>query len=145
MSMNEREFRYEVGQDILTGRFLPVPAYNTAVQVAEGSVTAAGNVASFSLPAGARALVLRAYVANEGSSGPAEVDLVAGSSTLIPYYLSSPGMLMDSGDLLSPIASIVNMSTSPITVALSCTSITSGNTVKAAMTYMLMPDNRPTL
>jgi len=136
--------RYPVGQDVATGRFIPEPAYNTAVLTVSGSTTATGAIATLSLPAGARALILRVVMANEGSSGAVAGWLVAGTTNLHPLYLPSPGLLELKGDLLSPVA-VVNAGTSAMSVSASISSNSASNTVAASIDYMIMPDTRPSM
>jgi|GEM_PF-2713163 len=134
---------YNAGQDVATGRFIPEPAYNTAVLTASGSTTSTGAVASFTLPAGARALVLRVVVANEGSSGAVAGWLTAGAANLHPLFLPSPGVLELKGDLLSPVAVVNNTTASPLSVSASISSNSASNPVAVSINYMIMPDNRP--
>jgi len=136
---------YNVGQDVATGRFIAEPAYNTAVLTASGSTTSTGVAASFTLPAGARALILRVIVANEGSSGAVAGWLTAGAANLHPLYLPSPGVLELKGDLLSPVAVVNNTTTNSLSVAVNVTSNASSNPVGASINYTIMPDNRPTM
>ena len=131
------------GQDIGSGREIPYPAYNTAVLTAYGSATAAGAVATFSLPAGARALILKVALTNEGTGGASVYALESNGSKVIPYYLPSAGEILDSGTLTEPIAFIANATTAAITVGIYATSIASGNTVEASVNYLIMPDWRP--
>ena len=131
------------GQDIGSGRNVVYPAYNTAVLTAYGSATAAGAVATFTLSPGARALILKVYVTNEGTGGASVFALESNGSKLIPYYLPSAGEITDNGTLTEPIAFIANTTTSAITVGIYATSVASGNTVEAAINYMIMPDWRP--
>jgi len=114
------------------------------VLTASGSTTSTGVAASFTLPAGARALILRVVMANEGSSGAAAGWLVAGTTNLHPLYLPSPGVLELKGDLMSPVA-VVNAGTSALSVAVNVTSNGSSNTVAASIDYMIMPDTRPAM
>jgi len=144
MPNDNDKVRYPVGQDVATGRNMPLPAYNTAVLTVSGSTTSTGATASLSLPAGARALILRVVMANEGSSGAAAAWLVAGTSNLHPLYLPSPGLLELKGDLMSPVA-VVNAGTSALSVAVNVTSNSSSNLVGASINYMIMPDTRPAM
>ncbi len=134
-----------LGQDVGTGRWIPEPAYNTLAATATGSATAAGAVATFNLPAGSRALILRVYVTNEGTGGASSYALEAAGSAVVPYYLPSAGELIDSGSLKEPVAFIANTTTSSIPVGIYALSVASGNTVRAAVTYMIMPDWRPSV
>ena len=136
---------YNVGQDVATGRFLPEPAYNTAVLTASGSTTSTGVAASFTLPAGARALVLRVVMANEGSSGAVAGWLAAGATNLHPLFLPSPGVLELKGDLLSPVAVVNNTTTGALSVSANILSNSASNPVAVSINYMIMPDNRPTM
>jgi len=144
MPNDNDKVRYPVGQDVATGRNMPLPAYNTAVLTVSGSTTATGAIASLALPAGARALILRVVVANEGSSGAVAGWLVAGTTNLHPLYLPSPGVLELKGDLMSPVA-VVNAGTSALSVAVNVTSNSSSNPVGASINYMIMPDTRPAM
>ena len=145
MPNDNDKVRYPVGQDLATGRFIPEPAYNTAVLTVSGSTTSTGAIATLSLPAGARALILRVVMANEGSSGAAAGWLVAGTSNLHPLYLPSPGVLELKGDLLSPVAVVNNTTTSALSVSASISSNSASNTVGASINYMIMPDTRPAM
>jgi len=144
MSNDNDKVRYPAGQDLATGRNMPLPAYNTAVLTVSGSTTSTGAIATLSLPAGARALILRVVMANEGSSGAVAGWLVAGTSNLHPLYLPSPGVLELKGDLLSPVA-VVNAGTSALSVSASISSNSASNTVAASIDYMIMPDTRPSM
>ena len=144
MPNDNDKVRYPVGQDVATGRNMPLPAYNTAVLTVSGSTTATGAIASLALPAGARALILRVVMANEGSSGAVAGWLVAGTTNLHPLYLPSPGVLELKGDLMSPVA-VVNAGTSALSVAVNVTSNSSSNPVGASINYMIMPDTRPAM
>jgi len=145
MPNDNDKVRYPVGQDLATGRNMPLPAYNTAVLTVSGSTTATGAIASLVLPAGARALILRVVMANEGSSGPAAAWLMAGTSNLHPLYLPSPGVLELKGNLMSPVAVVNNTTTSALSVAVNVTSNSSSNLVGASINYMIMPDTRPAM
>ena len=144
MPNDNDKVRYPVGQDVATGRNIPLPAYNTAVLTVSGSTTSTGAIASLVLPAGARALILRVVMANEGSSGAAAAWLVAGTANLHPLYLPSPGVLELKGDLMSPVA-VVNAGTSALSVSASISSNSASNPVAVSINYMIMPDNRPTM
>jgi len=131
------------GQDVGSGRGIPYPAYNTAVLTAYGSATAAGAVATFSLLPGARALILKVMVTNEGTGGASACALESNGNKVIPYYLASAGEIPDSGTLTEPIAFIANATIAPITVGIYATSVATGNTVEASVNYLIMPDWRP--
>lgn len=135
----------EFGQDIGPGRWIPEPSYNTLVQTVPGSATAAGAVAVFTLPAGGRALILKTYMTNEGTGGASSYALESNGTVLVPYYLPSAGEIMDSGTLKEPIAFVYNSTSSAINIGIYAVSVASGNTVRAAVTYMVMPDWRPSV
>ena len=133
------------GIDLLTGRFVPEVVYNTSVQTVHGSATAAGAVATFTLGAGQRALILRVYVANEGTGGASLAELESNGVALIPYYLPSAGEIFDTGSFENPIAVIINTTSSSITVGIYASSVASGNTVEASLSYVILPDYRPSV
>ncbi len=127
---------------------------DTDPTIAKGSVsgTAVANsaIASIIVPAGARVMIKRVLMTNEGTTSPttAHYDLynVTTSAVIEPMgYLSSPGETERIGTFKDPVTSFVNAGVANVTIALTIAAPTNGNTYTGSIRYSFMDDTRPSV